>query len=41
MRLFKAGLRQDPDRLENLTKGLWNRPAMEHDKTDYERVRIK
>jgi len=41
MRLFKAGLRQDPNRLVNLTKDSMNRPSHMHDKIDYERVNTK
>lgn len=38
MRLFKAGLKQDPNRLVNLTKNSLNRPSQMHEKIDYERV---
>lgn len=35
MRLFKAGLRQDPTRLIALTKGSLTKPTDLHDKIDY------
>lgn len=38
MRLFKAGLRHDPNRLVNLTKGRLGKPSDMHEKIDYERV---
>ena len=41
MRLFKAGLRQDPTRLVHLTKGRMAKPTDLHDKIDYERVNHK